>query len=245
MDSIILGLRRYIYRSRLKVFKPEKFSRLQKSRFPLEDYRCIFVHIPKCAGISVSKSLFGEEFAPIHRSLHGYLADFGPKDFQAYFKFTVVRNPYDRLASAYFFLKKGGINEDDKNWAEKNLSAYDSFDTFVKNWVNQENIQTEIHFRPQCDFICLEKNRPGVDFIGYYENLAADFQYVCRKINSHSTLLAMNRNAGKEKDFREYYTEETKAIVADVYADDIRVLGYSFDNSSLPNQLAMRAKNGA
>jgi hypothetical protein len=193
----------------------------------------------------VSTSLFGEDFDVTHRTLNDYLRDFGSRQFESYFKFTVVRNPYDRLVSAFFFLKKGGINEDDKNWAEKNLSTYDSFDVFVKDWVNKENIQTEIHFRPQCDFICLEKNRPGVDFIGYYENLAADFQYVCRKINSASTLLAKNRNLSREKDFREYYTEETKAIVADVYADDIRLLGYSFDNSSLPNQLAKRDRNGA
>lgn len=245
MDSVILNWRRNIYRLRLKVFKPEKFSRLQKSRFPLEDHRCIFVHVPKCAGISVGTSLFGQDFAPTHRSLNGYLADFGPKDFQSYLKFTVVRNPYDRLASAYFFLKKGGINEEDKNWAEKILLSYDSFDAFVKGWVNKKNIQTEIHFRPQCDFICLESNRPGVDFIGYYENLAADFQHICRKINSNSTLLAKNRNANKEKDFRAYYTEETKAIVADVYADDIRVLGYAFGNSSLQNQLAMRDRKVA
>jgi hypothetical protein len=241
MDSLADNLRRNIYRLRLKVFKPEKYARLQKSRFPMEDQRCIFVHIPKCAGISVTTSLFGENFEVTHRRLKDYLDTLGQKKINSYFKFTVARNPYDRLVSAYCFLKKGGINEQDKSWAEKHLSAYDSFDAFVKGWVNQENIQTEIHFRPQCDFICLEKNRPGVDFIGYYENLAADFQYVCRKINSQAALLAMNRTAGREKDFREYYTEETKAIVADVYADDLRVLGYAFDNSSLPNQLKLRA----
>jgi len=240
MASFTDQWQRKIYRLRLKCFKPEKFASLQNSVFPIEDLRCIFVHIPKCAGISVSRSLFGKNFEFTHLNLKQYLDALGPVEFQAYYKFTVVRNPYDRLVSAYFFLKKGGINEADKNWADKNLSAYDSFDSFVKGWVNQKNIQTEIHFWPQCDFICLETNRPGVDFIGFYENLEADFRHVCRRLNTHSTLLSMNRNATRGKDYREYYTDETKAIVADVYADDLRVLGYSFDNSSLPNQLRRR-----
>lgn len=245
MDSNKVDLRRNIYRLRLKFFKPEKFSRLQRSLFPLEDHRCIFVHIPKCAGISISRSLFGENFDATHRSLNEYLKILGPRKFKSYFKFTVVRNPYDRLVSAYCFLKKGGMNEQDKNWAEKNLSPYDDFDTFVKKWVNQKNIQTQIHFHPQSSFICLQKNQPGMDFIGYYENLEADFQHVCQKLNFNSTLLAMNRNSTKGKDFREYYTDETRAIVADVYADDIKVLGYDFDNSSLQNQLTKRDRRVA
>ena len=227
-------------RSSFRLFRPGKFARLQTQSAPFDLRRCIFIHIPKCAGISVGRSLFGENFEAGHPTLKRYQIIFGPREFNSYFKFTFVRNPFDRLVSAFFFLKKGGMNPKDKKWAEENLSAHDSFDAFVKAWVNPDNIQSGRHFIPQSEYICLGKNRLGVDFIGYYENLAADFQIISRKLNLNSTLLEMNRGPSRDKDYREYYTDETRAIVAKVYADDLRLLGYTFDNSSLPNQIALR-----
>jgi len=188
----------------------------------------------------VGRSLFGENFEAGHPSLKRYQIVFGPKDFKNYFKFTFVRNPFDRLVSAFFFLKKGGMNPKDKKWAEEHLAAYDSFDAFVKAWVNPKNIRLGRHFIPQSDYICLEKNRLGVDFIGYYENLASDFQIISRKLKLNSSLLEINRGPSLDKDYRAYYTDETRAIVAKVYADDLRLLGYTFDNSSLPDLLARR-----
>ena len=227
-------------RSSFRLFRPGKFARLQSKRLPFDTHRCIFIHIPKCAGISVGRSLFGENFEAGHPSLKRYQIIFGPKEFNRYFKFTFVRNPFDRLVSAFFFLKKGGMNPKDKKWAEENLAAHESFDAFVKNWVTPENIRSARHFSPQSDYICLGKKRPSVDFIGYYENLEADFQIISRKLNLNSTLAEMNRTPSRSKDYREYYTDETRAIVAKVYADDIQLLGYTFDNANLPDLLAQR-----
>ena len=44
-----------------------------------------------------------------------------------------------------------------------------------------------------------------------------------------------NVTAGKQNDFRLYYTAETRAIVADVYREDIELLGYTF-HKPLPVQ---------
>lgn len=238
-DELWHRFRRFNFRC----FRPAKFAGLQKKRGPFDQHRCIFVHIPKCAGISVVKSLFGD-FDLGHAGIKRYQIMFGPAEFKNYFKFTIVRNPYDRLVSAFFFMKKGGINENDKSWANRKFSRYENFDSFVKGWVNRRNVDRALHFRPQSKFICLGRGHHALNYIGYFENLEADFALIARKLQLNATLIETNRNSSREKDYRQYYTEETKAIVADVYTDDFKLLGYSFDNADLKNRWATRGADG-
>jgi hypothetical protein len=230
----------YLRRWRVQIYRRERFRRLQEQRkteneegFTFREFdqlKCIFVHIPKCAGIAVCKSLFGN-LGGGHKPLKQYQIVFSPAEFISYYKFTFVRNPWDRVVSAFFFLKKGGINEDNRTWAAANLSPYNDFPGFVRNGLQRSEILSYMHFRPQCDFVCLKGNQPAVDFIGRYENLEADFAHICRNLEVESRLLEANRNPSREKDYREYYTEETRRIVGEVYADDIRAFAYSFDGS--------------
>ncbi len=195
------------------------------------------MHIPKCAGTSICRSLFGN-IGINHLSIADYRVIFRREEFDSYFKFAFVRNPWDRLVDAYYFLKAGGLNERDKKWYEENLSAYKNFDSFVKVWVTPDNIKKYIHFRAQRDFICIKgDNTPVVDFIGYFENLDQDFTHVSNRIGISSELMHLNKTASGEKDYKAYYDNEMIEIVSDAYRDDIRILGYNFDNSSLKEQL--------
>jgi hypothetical protein len=205
-----------------------------------DDLECIFIHIPKCAGVSINKSLFGN-LGGGHLTLKDYRFIFGKKKFDGYFKFTIVRNPWDRVVSAFHFLKKGGMNYADKEWADNNLSNYKDFDTFIKKWLNKENIFKYHHFRPQYHYICLKKNKIGVDFVGYIENINSDFEYISNKINIGTKLRQTNQSP--RENYVKYYSEETKDIVANVYKDDIKLLGYDFDNSSNSNQINVRDNN--
>jgi hypothetical protein len=225
----------------------EKFRNLQDSLklgnftgFSLTEFdkhRCIFVHIPKCAGTSICGSLFGYIVGG-HLSIMEYGKIFSREEFDSYFKFAFVRNPWDRLADAYYFLKEGRCNERDKKWYEENLTACKNFGSFVKMWVNPDNIKTYPYFRPQRDYIYLEEdNASAVDFIGYFENLDQDFAYVSNRIGISAELMHLNRTPSSKKDYKAYYDNEMIEIVSDAYRDDIRVLGYNFDNSSLKEQL--------
>ena len=73
-------------------------------------------------------------------TLKEYSTVFEPATFQSYFKFTFVRNPYDRLVSAFHYLKQGGMNEKDKAFKEQELSSFENFGDFVRNWITSENI---------------------------------------------------------------------------------------------------------
>ena len=116
-----------------------------------DEFRCIFIHIPKTAGTSVSETLFGR--ASRHVPYFEYERA-NPWKFRRYFKFAFVRNPWDRLVSTYFFLHKGGMNEADRRWAAQHIPAYPDFDTFVRDWVTPGNVRSWVHFLPQHYFIC-------------------------------------------------------------------------------------------
>jgi hypothetical protein len=202
-----------------------------RSLKPFDDHACLFVHIPKCAGISVSKSLFGN-LAGGHLRVPHYQLILSEHDFDRYFKFTFVRNPWDRLVSGFRFLKSGGLNGGDRAWAREHLAPFDDFHDFVARWVDRKNVSTWKHFAPQYKYIC----EPGgenlkVDFVGYFEHLADDFEHVRAKLGLRAGLEHHNRTSGSREDYRACYSTETRDLVADVYAEDIRLFGYDFETA--------------
>lgn len=189
-------------------------------------YNCIFVHIPKTAGVSISKSIFGN-LAGGHKTIQIYQNLFGPY-FDKYFKFAFVRNPWDRLYSAYTFLKDGGFNEKDRKWSEANLSHFQDFEDFVINWLSKENSYKKAHFISQHHFITNDKGKIAVDFLGRFENLIQDVEIICNKIGVKNTL-AHNNQSKRAANYQEMYTPEMIAIVEKVYQKDISTFGYAFD----------------
>lgn len=191
---------------------------------------CIFIHIPKCAGISISKSLFGR-VGPGHVSMRDYSEAFDPDELSLFFKFTFVRNPWDRLASAYYFLKTGGITFWDARFASRHLAPFDSFEQFVLRWVTPDNVIGYWHFMPQTSFFCDEESRALVDFVGYFEHLDDDFAQVCRRLGLVRSLARLNRTPRPSADYRDLYTPAMRRTVEDVYGRDITVLGYDFEST--------------
>lgn len=197
---------------------------------PFDDTRSIFIHVPKCAGVSVVRSIYGN-LAGGHATLDDYINAFEPNKLLQYFKFTIVRNPWDRLVSAYFFLKSGGFGPKDRTWFSSELGAYSDFRTFVLNWLTEENIWKWYHFMPQYHFILERRNRLSLDFIGHFENLENDYELIRQKIGVGNPLAVSNSST--HGDYKHYYDQETRSIVRRVYCKDIELLGYTFDNSNM------------
>jgi hypothetical protein len=186
----------------------------------------IFVHIPKAAGLSVNRSLFGNNGGG-HIPLRNYQFIFDKDKFNSYFKFSIVRNPWDRLYSAYSFLNNGGLTDNDKIFAAKYVTGYADFDSFVKGSVNQVNIMKGIHLIPQYLFLTDSNGNLLTDYVGKFENLNEEYKLITEKLNIVSKLKKTNKSR-RGTDYKDFYTAESKAIVAEVYKKDIELFNYSF-----------------
>ena len=217
------------HRKEMSALKTSVFPS-DKGDFSLRRYyqhECVFVHVTKAAGTSLALSLFGE--LPYHYTAQEYRVIYGRSDFNRFFKFTFVRNPWDRLYSAYSYLQGGGWNPQDAEWAKKHLSSIHSFDDFVMNWLTPERLQAHIHLWPQSDFICDRHGKPIIDHLGYFETIQQDFDTICMRLNIPRSNLK-HTNASKRSDYKEVYSATAIQKVAVLYQQDIANFGYSFDD---------------
>lgn len=190
-----------------------------------DEFESIFIHIPKTGGSSIFETLFSKK-SNGHIRWNQY-KQANNKKFQKYFKFAVVRNPWDRLVSAFFYLKKGGMHSIDKQWAKENIDEFTSFEEFVKRWLNKKNIYSGVHFKPQSYWICNENKKIMVDFIARLETIDQDFLFISNKIGSNKKIIK-KLNTSPRLEYRKYYDDNTKNIVHNIYKDDIELFGYDF-----------------
>lgn len=173
----------------------------------------IFVHIPKSGGTSIGTWLEG----PVMIG-HPRMEDLLPyKTNQV--TFTVVRNPWDRAVSAYHYLFCTEKETTFQSYIDKGKPT---FEEFIKNlgtvttqevWFNGLNTQ--------CDWI-----RGGVDHILKFENLEEDFKIIQNITGNFKPLPHLNKS--NHKNYREYFTPETRDIIAQVFKEDIERFNYVF-----------------
>lgn len=192
---------------------------------PFDEHRCIFIHITKTAGTSVAKSLFN--YLPYHYTAIDYRVIYGKKTFNQYFKFAYVRNPWDRLYSAYRYLKSGGWNEADILWRDTNIAEYSDFNDFVCNWLTADNINKHVHFLPQHHFICDSKDQLLVNYLAYFETINDDFNKLTDKLGITASI--GHHNANPAESYLDVYNDKTRKIVAHIYQKDIAMFGYEFN----------------
>ena len=192
-----------------------------------EQYKCIFIHVPKVAGSSIEKALYGTKGLIGHH----YATTYREADrdiYHEYYKFCFVRNPYDRAVSAYLYLINGGRNKYDRDWRDKNLFQYKSFKDFIMALGDKsvcQSILSWIHFEPQYKYICDENKNVIVDYVGRFESLEEDFQKIIIRMGINVSL--PHKNAIERKHYENYYDDESRSVVHEVYREDFEIFEYS------------------
>lgn len=205
--------------------------------------RFIFFYIPKVASTSIKKALAKALFdkninARVHTFWFDEVIDVKKGEYPDYFKFTFVRNPWDRIVSCY---SDKILHEDVTNYKYKNgvfrryVRKYKHlfyrgmpFEEFVRVISRIPDERADRHFRSQRSFIIDENDNILVDFIGKFEALSGDLAVLCEKTGLENMHFFHENKSKRGKDYRDLYTEETKRLIEERYKDDIELFHYRF-----------------
>ena len=185
-----------------------------------------YLHLAKCACTSIVNTLIEEDEEHMYPFLSSKYEISGntPKNGNVY-KFTFVRNPFERLVSNY--VNKINNLAPDNYYKQKNycmgiLNDVTTFEEFVKIIIKIPDKWADRHFKSQYSYI-YNGNEILTDYIGKVENLSNDYSYLQKKYNLK--ILKHKNKSGKEN-WKTFYTEETAKLVYEYYKKDIVTFGY-------------------
>lgn len=152
----------------------------------------------------------------------------GPEVWESYFKFSIARNPWDRVVSLFTWKARNDASLKPRRRFYHRLGVpFDEFAEVKKRFaefVKAGDWQTNDRFY-------ILDGKLGVDFIIHYEDLAAGFAEVCQRLGLPQMALPRLKAGIRPTKYHysQYYDEETKDIVADRHRNDIELLGYRFE----------------
>jgi hypothetical protein len=195
--------------------------------------RFLFVHIPKTAGNSIQSVLrdYSEDQLVAlrkeqdgierfglrnpnykikkHSTLSEYREALSEEQFRSFYKFTCVRNPWDRMVSYYFT-----PTQNPEIWNPKRFRGIISKAVSVADYLQLDE----------------EEGDPfaNVDCIMRFENLAEDFRIVCDRLDISPLMLPRYNRSTRER-YSKYYDDELRELVRTRFAAEIERFGYTFE----------------
>jgi hypothetical protein len=193
----------------------------------------LFVHIPKTAGNSIQSvlrdysedelvALRGEQDGverfglrnpkykvKKHSTLAEYRAALGEEEFANLYKFTCIRNPWDRMVSYYFTPTQKA-----EAWDRKKFRKIISGAVSVADYLRLDEDE--------------EDPFGNVDYIMRFENLADDFRKVCDALDISPMKLPQYNRSNREH-YSKYYDDDLRELVRVRFATEIERFGYTFD----------------
>ena len=179
----------------------------------------IFIHINKTAGTSIGKAIG----LPIkdHLTAKEVIAKVGQSKWNEAYKFTLVRNPWDKAVSLYEYRRKKGRTDiaargiPFSDWVKMTYGENKNYDYY--------NARA---FQPQVDWLKDNEGKISMNFVGKFESINEDFNHIKSVIGLDAELPYLN--ASKRVGYQSYHDDETRDIVARWFHEDIDLFDYKF-----------------
>ena len=218
----------------------------------------IFIHIPKNAGMTIRHSPYLKDNILVanstlhknslytntlhsamnqlgdhHGEEHARWRDLNPSYTGKYKAFAVIRNPWDRVVSRYFFAKKVIEVERKVPASYADVSSFEAFLEERHRWGNKEFMWHRAirGWYPAVDHITDLQGQLMCDIISY-ENYEADLcdYFQLKEMSRPRNVTALNKGS-----YMDLYTPKTLQIIADWYKADIDMFGYDFNSGPTRN----------
>lgn len=204
----------------------------------------IFIHIPKCAGTSM-EILIGTNTS--HESINVIKNRLSENKFNKYYKFSFVRNPWDRAVSFYEFIKKIKEKEPKRKLTNKkqiykkiNLESFKGFckdlATYsiedpriarrdVSRYSRDKNLISSV-FAPMYQFLTDKNDNLLMNFVGKFENINEDWKKICKELYFMESL--PKKRVTPHKNYKEYYDNKSIEFIRKWASKDIEMFEYSY-----------------
>lgn len=187
-------------------------------------YKFIFVHAGRTGGSSFERiaeisvtadprtqHMGNTDFPEKHREFQ-YYRDTYRREFDTYFKFTIVRNPFDRLVSAWFW---------------RTQVVRDTRPCTLKEFVLARPRSSTYAAKFCLPGYSLRESVTRFDYIGRFEDLPGPYEYVCNKLGMPPKPIPYTNQTPFDR-YWDYYDRETLELVQNLYREDIEVFDYKF-----------------
>ena len=206
--------------------------------------KCIFVHVPKTGGTSIENAIWGPDWRQrttqqlwmgnVRPGFNKYQSgglqhllatqirqEVGARIFAACFRFSFVRNPWDKVVSQFHYLKTRPML-----LKHMGLTRFSTFQKYL-NVLARDHARHVQSFE-QWRFVLDEDGECLVDFVGKFENIAGDFREVAATIGLPADKLPHDMKSARRRHYRQYYNRRRRQQVADIYSRDIQHFEYEF-----------------
>lgn len=204
----------------------------------------IFIHVPKTAGISISRLLRPHALAqapkskfrrllsklpvpeqpekanmPIHASARWARLKYGADRFDSFYTFALVRNPYDLFVSRYNYILNGQRHH--------NAARYSNM-SFLE-FARIEKRKLQFGARDQMHMLDDGAGRVIVKHLFRFESLESSVKQICTDLGVSSDAELPRVHVLPREHYSTYYNDESRAIVEIIYKRDLERFGYGFD----------------
>ena len=199
----------------------------------INNYKCVFVHVPRTGGTSIEKFFIDnvdeklksqvrwveewenhEQHLSIQEMLKYNLID--ENIMKSYTFFGFVRNPWDLMLSEY------------KRHQTDKWSSFEKYILAMPTLIGSRYTDKRfIYIQPQHKYFDTSEICENL-VVKKFESLCDSFDDIKELIGLPEKNLPHENPSTKSKPYQEFYTPEMKSIVRDIYAEDIERYNYEF-----------------